>query len=170
MSQTIAELLLKCQELEEKLGKHRVCPVYSVLTRTGLEEVWEKFKEVPDLAIAFIDIDDLKKKNDELGQYEANKRLSEAFKTVRAKELLPLCDFEIGRFYYGDEAIIIAPSGDILKPCERLQSALRERQMSATIAVLKYTGQVELTDAVADANAVCAIAKRQGKNRIYSFL
>jgi GGDEF domain-containing protein len=167
---TTIELESKIAELEAKLEKHRICPVYNILTRTGLEEIWEKYKSIEDLAIAFIDIDDLKKANTELGQHEANGRISKAFSLVRTYELINTWHFEIGRFYYGDEAIIIAPASDIIKPCERLLSCLKSHCMSATITICKYTGEAELTDAVVDANVMNQICKKQGKGRIYNLL
>lgn len=165
---TIAELeLQKLQnqvaELEATLEKHRICPVYGVLTRTALEEVWQRQKQIADLAIAFLDVDDLKFANTELGQYEANKRLAEAFSLARKGEV-------IGRFYYGDEIVILAPATEIFKPCDRILSALKERGMSATVAIVPYRGQESLTDATEEANSLVQACKNVRKGKVYNFL
>jgi len=160
---TIAQLQHKIQELELTLDRHRICPVYGVYTRTALEEFWPAQKQVKGLAIAFIDIDDLKLKNTELGQYKANRRIAEAFSEARQGEV-------IGRFFYGDEIVILAPADEIMKPCDRVLLALQEREMSATITITPYRGEPSLTDATKEANELNQACKQLGKGKIYSFL
>jgi len=162
---TIIQLEQRIQQLETLLEKHRTCPIYNVLTRTGLEEVWQNSKKIPDLAIAFLDIDDLKIANNELGQYEANKRIADAFGYARSNEII-----KIGRFFYGDEAVILAPASEIIKPCERIQSALIEREMSATFAIVSYAGEPDLAEATKRANQLVQDCKLIKKGVIYNFL
>jgi GGDEF domain-containing protein len=165
--QTFQELQDKIVELEQKLERYKMCPIYNILTRTALEDIWEDYREKDNLAIAFIDIDDLKIVNSDIGQNEANKKISKAFSEVRRSELV---NFEIGRYFSGDEFVILANANDIEKPCKRLLTAFKNAGMSVTIVIMNHTGETTLTDAVIDANTVNQIAKKQGKGRIYNFL
>ncbi|BAS55310.1 GGDEF domain-containing protein [Leptolyngbya boryana NIES-2135] len=160
---TIAELQEQVATLKQTLEKYRVCPVYNVLTRPALEEAWSEQKKIPGLAIGFLDIDDLKRMNDELGQHESSRRIAEAFAMARESEV-------IGRFYSGDEVAILAPASEILKPCERILSALKERGLSATIVIVPYKGEESLADATKEANDLNQACKGVRKGKIYNFL
>lgn len=159
----LTDLEQEIQRLESLLDKHRTCPVYNVLTRTALEEVWTGCKKQEDLAIAFLDIDNLKQHNSRLGQHEANKRIAEAFGMARQSEIL-YC--HVGRFYYGDEIVILAPLQEIQKPVNRIQLALREREMSATGAIIPYLGEASLTDAVKLANSIVEYLKKENRRGV----
>jgi GGDEF domain-containing protein len=165
--QSFQELQDKIVELELKLERYRMCPIYNILTRTALEDIWEDYREQDNLAIAFIDIDDLKIVNSDIGQHAANQKIYKALSVVRQNELV---NFEIGRYFSGDEFVILANANYIEKPCKRLLTAFKSVGMSITIVIMRYTGETTLTDAVIDANTVNQIAKKQGKGRIYNFL
>jgi GGDEF domain-containing protein len=159
----ITELQNRVKELEQTLQRHRICPVFNILTRPALEEEWEHVRHTPNLAIGFLDIDDLKLKNNELGQYETSKRIAEAFALARKDEIF-------GRFYSGDEAAIVATADEIVAPCERILNALKERGLSATIVIVPYKGEELLSDATKEANDLNQAMKSVRKGKIYNFL
>jgi len=158
----IKKLQEKIKYLETRLEKHLICPIYGVYTRTALEELWEKGKQIEELAIAFIDIDDLKLHNSKLGQFETNRILSIVFSNVRKEEI-------IGRFYYGDELIILSDKNHIIKPCQRVMEGLAVYNMSATITIGNYKGEKDLSEAVKEVNDLNQYYKTIKKATIYNF-
>jgi GGDEF domain-containing protein len=164
----VAELELqklqdRIKELEQTLQRHKICPVFNILTRVALEEEWERVRHTPNLAIGFLDIDDLKVANTELGQHETSRRIAEAFSQARKDEIF-------GRFYSGDEAAIVATADEIVAPCERILNALKERGLSATIVIVPYRGQESLSDATKEANDLNQFYKGIRKGEIYNLL
>lgn len=136
--------------------RHEICPVYHILTRTALELRWNRVKCQKGLAIAFADIDNLKLANESYGYDGANERLSKALSVLRKRDLFA------GRFFSGDEFVIVAPAKDIHKPVDRLVVALRENGLSATIAIAHYNGEDTLTDAVAQTSDTVKTLKSHG--------
>lgn len=155
----VTDLEKRIQELEALLNKHRICPVFEILTRTALEEIWEECDK-ENLAIAFLDIDNLKFHNSKLGQYECNKRIAEAFSLARKSEC------HIGRFYSGDEIVILASLHEIQKPVNRIQKALQEKGMSATGAIIPYFGETSFSEAVKLANSIVEILKTKNRRGV----
>lgn len=149
--------------LEHRLATYRICPLFGILTRTAIEEIWSQQKTLPNLAIGFLDVDDLKHVNLALGYDEVNKRLAEAFRLVREGET-------IARFFSGDELIILAPQSSILAICHRVQAALKSQGMSATIVATLYQGQDSLAEAAQSANRLVQQCKLTGKGQVYDFL
>jgi len=161
---SLKNLVLK---LQAQVEFHRTCAVYGVLTRTALEEDWEYQRLIKDLAICFFDIDELKSLNKELGQDETNRRINQAFSAARSNELIKL-----GRFFSGDEFLILAPKNSILAACDRVMQALNRNGIYATAAVVLYEGQETLSESVREAGDLVAqcktFSKRKGK--VSSFL
>lgn len=154
----------KIAALERQLAFHRTCPVYGILTRSAVEEAWEQQKRLPNLAIAFLDIDDLKQKNSELGQDETNRRINAAFAMARSGEVL------VARFFSGDEFVILTPRSQIVRACDRAMTALRDRGVGATATIVQYGGEESLADAVRDAAELNSQCKLVRKGEIYNFL
>ncbi len=165
-SNEIEALRKENAELKQRLKTHRTCAVYGILTRTALEEDWIEQKRTPDLAICFMDIDDLKLKNSELGQDETNRRIAKAFSLARKGEVVEV----VGRFFSGDEFVILTPKAHIFAVCDRVMSALSNHGMSATAAIVEYEGQETLADAVRDVGNLVTQCKMIGKGKVYSFL
>lgn len=136
--------------------RYEICPVYHILTRAALEMRWKSVKRQSNLAIAFADIDELSLVNKLHGYDEANRRLSAALSVLRRKDLFA------GRFFSGDEFVIVAPVNDIDKPVRRLVSALHENELSATIAIALYKGEDSLTDAASEASGIVKGLKSKG--------
>jgi GGDEF domain-containing protein len=159
---TVEELLARIAELEAKLDIHRRCPIFNILSRTGVEENWEHRKHEENIAIAVIDIDDMKYANTNYGYDEVNERIKKSFSVVRESNLLT-----VGRLFNGDEMIIIAPQHEILHPCKRLLQAFKDNGMSVTIVITPYRGQDTLKEATAEANKLMMLRKQEQKGTIY---
>jgi GGDEF domain-containing protein len=133
------------------INKYEICPVYNILTRVALEDRWESVKKCKEkLAIAFLDVDRLKEANQLYGQDICNEKLAKSFSVLRSSEKFHLS----GRYFSGDEIAIIAPSHEICQPLRRVQQALKDNGLSATIAVTLYQQEKKLTDAVKRSNAI----------------
>jgi|GEM_PF-1645838 len=161
----IEALQLENADLRRQVTVHRTCAVYGVLTRTALEEDWTEQRQTPDLAICFFDIDYLKILNTELGQDETNRRINQAFSVARSNELIKL-----GRFFSGDEFLILAPKNQIVAACDRVMAALGDHGISATAVVVLYEGQETLADAVRKAGDLVTQCKAKEKGKTYNFL
>ena len=159
----IEALQLENAALKRQVKMHRTCAVYGILTRTALEEDWAKQRQVPRLAIALFDIDDLGVKNKELGQDETNRRIAKAFSVARRDEVM-------GRLFSGDEFLILAPKDQIATACDRVMVALLANGMSATAAIVPYKGQETLAEAVREAGDLVTQGKAKGKGKTYNFL
>ena len=165
-SDEIAALQLENADLKRQIRDYRTCAVYGILTRTALEADWAKQKQIERLAIAFLDIDDLKLRNAELGQDETNRRIAKAFSLARSGEVIEV----VGRFFSGDEFVILAPTANIFSACNRLMTALSDQGMSATAAIVLYKGQETLAESVREAGDLVARCKAIKKGRTYNFL
>lgn len=159
----IEALQLENADLRRQVTVHRTCAVYGVLTRTALEEDWKYQRLIEDLAICFFDIDYLKLLNTELGQDETNRRINQAFSLARRDEV-------IGRFFSGDEFVILAPKNQIVAACNRVMKALNKNGISATAVVVLYEGQETLADAVRKAGDLVTQYKAKEKGKTYNFL
>ena len=162
----IEALRLENAELKRQIKTHRTCAVYGILTRTALEADWTEQKQIAGLAISFLDIDDLKLRNAELGQDETNRRINQAFSMARSGEVIEV----VGRFFSGDEFVILAPKDQIVAACDRLMTALSNQGMSATAAIVLYKGQETLAESVREAGDLVARCKAIKKGRTYNFL
>ena len=165
-SDEIAALQLENADLKRQIRDYRTCAVYGILTRTALEADWTKQKQIPYLAIAFLDIDDLKLRNADLGQDETNRRIAKAFSLARSGEVIEV----VGRFFSGDEFVILATKDEIVAACDRLMTALSDQGMGATAAIVLYKGQETLAEAVREAGDLVARCKTIKKGRTYNFL
>lgn len=159
---TVEELLARIAELEAKLEVHRRCPIFNILSRTGVEEEWETRKHEEKIAIAVIDVDDMKLANNKYGYDGVNERIKNSFSVVRKSNILT-----VGRLFNGDEMIIIAPENEILAPCKRLQQAFKTNGLSVTIVITDYRGQSSLKEATEDANRKILETKKIQKGLIH---
>lgn len=130
------------------------CPTFGCLTRQGIDTYWQKQRRRKNLSIVFLDIDHMHELNQSLGYAKVDQRLRRAFSTVRKDELL-------GRWYSGDELILLVPSSEAYQAALRLKSALNLEGIQATFGITKAEGEF-LSDVVKSASALVQDAKFQG--------
>lgn len=138
-------LLASIIHLQAQIKRYQTCPTYGILTRAGLEDEWLTARLIPGLAIAFFDLDNLKHANTTLGYEEVDRRLFEVFSLARRGEIF-------GRFFSGDEFVLLAPMYEIEKPVARIMEALKERGLSATVAIAPHSGEESLAAATKTAS------------------
>ena len=165
-TEEIALLRAKIEALQSQLEEYRIDPVFKILTRRGLEESWSEIEDKRPLAIAYIDIDDLKVQNSTLGMNEVNKRVKNAFQYVR-QNIRKSDTTLIGRYYSGDEMLIVCPEEEIENPCQRVTEGLKEQGLTATITITNYKGEDSLTEAVKYVNRENQRCKLIEKGKIY---
>ncbi len=165
--QTIELLTKEIEALRSQLARYQIDKTFGIFTRNALEDIWEEIDK-KELAIAYIDIDDLKKHNSTDGMDAVNTKIkravSKAFSQVRGSERF---NKAIGRYYSGDEMVIICPLAEISFPCQRVMDSLKEDGMSATITITPYKGEKTLTEAVKYVNDENQKCKLIGKGQIY---
>lgn len=134
------------------------CPTFGCLTRQGIDTYWQKQRRHSNLSIIFLDIDYMHELNESYGYAEVDARLRRAFSIVRKDELL-------GRWYSGDELILLTPSSEAYNAALRLKDALHIEGIQATFGITKAEGEF-LSDVVKSASALVQQAKSQNNRGI----
>lgn len=125
-------------------------PAFGMLTRAGLDARLDRLSSAVD--ILFVDIDQVHELNTRLGYNEVDRLIRSAF-VMRSGDAII-----VGRWYSGDEIIVVAPTGDGQGLAERLQLRLGAVGLSATIAVASAAPRA----AIESAKTQVQVAKRNG--------
>lgn len=136
---------------ERRVRRSHYDSAFGMLTRAGVDARLRGVRGSFD--VLFVDLDHVHELNEALGYGEVDKRIRAAFQLRRGDAQL------VGRWYSGDEILIIAPAGDGAGLAERLAERLRAQGLSATIAVAAGGAQ----RAIAQAAAQVQQAKRAGE-------
>lgn len=131
---------------ERRVRRSHYDPAFGMLSRAGVDARLRGVKGAYD--VLFIDLDHVH----ELGYPAVDARVRAAFQLRRGDAQL------IGRWYSGDEILVIAPAGDGVGLAQRLAQRLAAQGLSATIAVAGGGAQ----RAIAQAAAEVQQAKRAG--------
>lgn len=133
------------------IRKLAINPNFGCLTRNALDIMLEDF-DWRDMAIVYLDIDNLKAANDRWGKEEVNRRIRESIE-FRATDF--------SNYFSGDEIVAIVPVNDCLGLVQRVQRELNSRDMSATILILTNSRDID------SAEQTLSNLKYVGKNTIY---
>jgi diguanylate cyclase (GGDEF)-like protein len=154
-------------------------PVTHVWTRSALQDLLEqelaraKRTRAP-IAVAFADVDDFKRINDEHGHVVGDAVLLEIAQRIRAG--LRLYD-SVGR-WGGEEFLLLFPGCDLaqaLRTAERVRAdvgsapvRVAERELNVTLSIGVVSGSPEITPLalIERANDAMHRAKHHGKNRV----
>lgn len=103
-------------------------PIWGVYTRVGLERRMPH----PDsgMGCVVLDVDQMRLCNDRYGHAGLDERMTQALLSVRDGDAIS------GRWEEGDEVVIFAPIADLAGLAERLQHALWQNGLSATMAIV----------------------------------
>ncbi len=178
-SATEEEIAKLQQELLRASDSARHDPLTSALNRKGLEEALirevaiMRRKETP-LSVAFLDIDNFKKINDQLGHESGDAALIHLVNIVR----LSLRPGDTLARYGGEEFVILMPDsvlGDAIKAMQRCQRDLTKRfflsgnekvLITFSAGVAQLSREESGVDAIRRADQAMYLAKRTGKNRV----
>ncbi|MBD2771213.1 diguanylate cyclase domain-containing protein [Iningainema tapete] len=130
------------------------CPTFGCLTRQGIDAYWQSIKRKDNLSLVFLDIDNMHQLNSNLGYQEVDRRLNRIFSMVRKDEAL-------GRWYSGDELVMLINRYEAMQAANRLKTALNAEGISATFGVVKAEGEY-LYDVVKKASALVQTSKNKG--------
>lgn len=136
---------------QRRLEQARYDRTFGMLNRAGLDAYLARVRGACD--VVFVDLDNVHALNDTLGPAELDRRVRLAFGGLRRSDSIA-----IGRWYSGDEIVILAALGDGPGLAQRLTQLLAEQQLGATIAI-QSTGPVP---AIAAAQRRVLLAKRAG--------
>jgi GGDEF domain-containing protein len=106
-----------------QIKKLYLCPSYGCLTRQGVDAQWQKHKNKSNQSLIFLDLDNIHRCNEEWGYAVVDAKIKASLK-CRKNELL-------GRWYSGDELIIIVPTEEAVATYSRIQKQLEDNGLSA---------------------------------------
>lgn len=101
LKEKIAQLEKENQELKTLLNHHENDESFGILTRKGLDS---RLKEIEkERVVCFLDLDNMKSLNEVFGYKEVDKKVKTLFSCIRESDVI------IGRYFSGDEIVIILP-------------------------------------------------------------
>lgn len=124
-----AALMLWLNTLSKRIGQMSTCPTYRCLTRQGVDRRWQKIKtNHQSMHVIFLDIDCMHRANEMWGYTEVDAKIARSLEQVRRNEL-------VGRWYSGDEIVILCEATESQQTAERIQLAFEGNGLSATFGV-----------------------------------
>jgi GGDEF domain-containing protein len=141
--------------VHQKIAQFSICPTYGILTRQGLDRSWLKLeRRFQHLAVIFFDVDHMHKANEKYGYEEVDRRIRQSLNQSRSTE-------RVGRWYSGDEIVIICPIAESEVAARRIAAAFAENGLSVTMAIAPCTS-ADLELNVKTAADLVQEAKRMG--------
>jgi diguanylate cyclase (GGDEF)-like protein len=156
-----AALILWLIDLSKRIGQMSVCPTYQCLTRQGVDRRWQKVKiNRQGMHVIFLDIDNMHKANELWGYAEVDAKIARSLKQVRQNEL-------VGRWYAGDEIVLICNATESYQTAERIQLALESNGLSATFGIATCDSPLLAENAKRAADLVQAAKERGDRGGIH---
>ncbi len=158
-------------------GQSRTDLLTGALNTRGVLEAFERersraIRNATPLTLAFIDLDNMKRVNDELGHAEGDEML----RILASSVLGSIREFDVFGRVGGDEFALLLPDTDeqdALKAIQRLRSVVNRRTharspyISVSVGVVTFRREPpEASDALRAADALMYVAKRAGGNRV----
>lgn len=152
---TEAEAIAIIEEQSEIIERLSHDQAFDILTRSGLESLcWPKVVNEAAFVI-FIDIDHMHDLNSRLGYDEVNRRIRES---IHCRSLNSQRTPDIGRWFSGDEIVVLGTDGDPVKYARSLLRALFINGISATFGIAPITS-IDLAENVKVAMDLVQLAK-----------
>ncbi|MGI9610315.1 MAG: GGDEF domain-containing protein [Acidimicrobiia bacterium] len=163
--------------LDKLASQSRMDLLTGALNTRGVLESFERersraLRTSSPLTLAFIDLDDMKQVNDELGHAEGDEML----RTLASSVLSSIRDSDVFGRVGGDEFALILPDTDeqdAVKAIQRLRSVINRKThdrgpyISVSVGVVTFRRDPPLAvDALRAADALMYVAKRAGGNRV----
>lgn len=123
----IAALEAQIAEMQAAIDRRSIYRPYGCLTRVAVEDMLSN-RNFDGFALAYFDMDEMKRHNSEIGKAAVNAIIKRAI-AGRSEDVM------IGLWFSGDEFVMLAPKDDIFGRCARILARLKERGMSATFII-----------------------------------
>jgi len=133
-NRAIEALIAKINELEQQVERLRIDPTFGCLSRQGLDELLTS-TSLDGKVVVFFDLDKMHELNEVYGYQEVDRRIRAVLAQFRASEVV------VGRWYSGDEIVLIVPYSEQDAVVNRLKVALDSQELSATIALSPISGE-----------------------------
>lgn len=156
----IAAMRAELAALNEQIQALTVCPTYGILTRPGIDAQWQQLVKTElyqSFAVVFFDLDFMHSLNEALGYEEVDRRIRESLSQVRQRERI-----KTGRWYSGDEIILLVPTEEAQAAAQRIRRALQANDLSATFGIQPCVSACLITN-VRGAAALVQRAKAEGR-------
>ena len=163
--------------LNQLASQSRVDPLTGALNTRGVLEAFEReraraIRTASPLSIAFIDLDEMKRVNDQLGHAGGDRML----RTLSSSVLATIRETDVFGRVGGDEFALILPDTDeqrALQAIQRLRAVVNRRTVeripyiSVSVGVVTFRRDPpEASDALRAADSLMYVAKRAGGNRV----
>lgn len=156
-----ASLMLWLSRLSKHIGQMCICPTYKCLTRQGVDRRWHKVSsQHQTMHLIFLDIDNMHRANEMWGYTEVDRRIARSLEQVRHDEL-------VGRWYSGDEIIILCNAADSQQTAQRVQLAFEGNGLSATFGIAACDSRLLPENAKRAADLVQAAKERGDRGGIH---
>ena len=149
------------EELKSEVRRLSWDESFGMLTREGI--VREVSRSRQRLAVAFLDLDGIHRLNSAIGYEAVNERIRRVFETCRKSDLV-----KAGRYFSGDEVLVLAPEKDALKAAlSRLTRNAEKEGLSFTCAIGSWEpGKEELGKAIEGLSKRVLEMKQMAKARL----
>jgi GGDEF domain-containing protein len=149
-------IIAQWQQFRRTIATLTTCPIYGCLTRQGVDMEWARWRDrQPKPCIIFFDIDGMKEANTAWGYSEVNRRIAAVMSQIRSNE-------RSGRWFSGDEIVIICPESEAYQTADRIRLAFIEQEMGATFAIAPCISPL-LEECVQPASDAVQVAKGEGR-------
>ena len=122
----IEDLKKEIVELKILLAAHENDEGFGILTRKGLDLRLQDIES--GKVIVFLDLDNMKGLNHTFGYKEVDKKIKKLFSVIRQGDVI------IGRYFSGDEIVLILPEENIKNIMDRLKEKAFDLSVSFTYA------------------------------------
>jgi hypothetical protein len=147
-----ADLIARIAQLEHELALAHTDIPYGCWSRQGLER---RYQSGSDRAIIFLDLDDMHDMNNRYTPEGSDIRIAASLACVRSSDSLT------GRWYSGDEIVLVVPVDMAYVIACRLQGAFITNGLSATFGIAP--AGTNLKESVAIASGKAHAAKRANR-------
>lgn len=134
----------------------RIDPTFKILSRPAVERQTRRSGEM-----VFLDLDNMRTLNSQLGYQEVDRRIRESMAKVRTGEVIP------GRWYSGDEIVLFCGQDEGLLTAKRLSNVFRNSGLTATMAIAPFTQGDWRAAVKAAADRVQMVKKTGDRGSIY---
>ena len=127
-------LLDEVERLRAENAELRYDPDYGILRRAGIERRYHQIDPHEPMSLIALDVDDMRGNNAKWGYDGTNHRIKASLACVRHGD--------IGRWYSGDEIVLIVPSSIVGVMVDRLTQSFAQHELSAMYGVATCTGDM----------------------------
>lgn len=127
LSKDFSELTITDWEfIKREIVYYQIDQVFNILTRQACDRFWDDVVDRESKSVIFLDLDFMHDLNATYGYSVVDEKIKSAMSEFRSHEIC-------GRWYSGDEFILIAPTSEVKQVCDRLHTEFNAQGISITV-------------------------------------